>query len=181
MSEPMITGKRPGYEKAIIRMMDRQVQKGLKKYGETLEENVTLCSEQRVEHLQEELIDALQYCEHIKHVMGDTLTANDYQRMAMRTAGEKPENYLDNAILGLCGEVGEVADIIKKHRHQGHDLNKEKLIDELGDVQWYVQLMATALDVSLESVMLHNIGKLKARYPDGFDKARSLNRTGENG
>lgn len=168
--------ERTEYQEKIIALMDRQHAKGLAKYGETLEENKTLSSEQRIEHLQEELIDGLQYCEHIKAVLTDSLTANDYQRMAMRTADENKDTYLDNAIMGLCGEVGECADIVKKHRFQGHELDREHLIDELSDVCWYVALLATALDTPLENVMRYNIAKLMQRYPDGFDKERSINR-----
>ena len=164
------------YRDNIVSLLDRQREKGIKKYGETLEENTTLSTEQRIEHLEEELIDGLEYCEHLKRTFCDSLSANDYQRMAMRTAGDKSENYLDNAIMGLCGEVGECADIVKKHHFQGHDLDREKLKDELSDVCWYVALLATALGLTLEEVMLHNIEKLKKRYPDGFDKSRSINR-----
>lgn len=164
------------YDKHILDLLDQQREKGLAKYGETLEENTTLSREQRVDHLEEELVDALRYCEHLKMTFRDELTANDYQRMAMRTAGDRSEDYLDNAIMGLCGEVGECADIVKKHHFQGHELDHEKLKDELSDVCWYVALLATALGLTLEEVMLHNVEKLKKRYPDGFDKARSINR-----
>lgn len=166
------------YRNNIIALMDRQAQKGMSKYGQTLEENDTLSTEQRIEHLQEELIDAMQYCEHLKRVLCDALTANDYQRMAMRTAGEYESNLakIRNAVYGLNGEAGEVIDLLKKHEFQGHELNKEKLIDECGDCLWYAALLADALDVTLEDVMLRNVEKLKARYPDGFDKSRSINR-----
>lgn len=165
------------YVQNVISLLDRQTAKGLEKYGEALEDNTTLCIAQRIEHLQEELIDGLMYCEHIKAV-NDHLTANDYQRMAMRTAGEYKTDYdmMRNAAYGLNGEAGEVIDIMKKHEFQGHELDREALIDELGDVQWYVALMATALGVTLEDVMEHNVNKLVKRYPDGFDKARSINR-----
>lgn len=164
------------YWQKVCEINERQERKGVEKYGQILEDNVTLSTEQRIEHLEEELIDALKYCEHLKMSVHDSLTANDYQRMAMRTAGDKSENYLDNAIMGLCGEVGECADIVKKHHFQGHELDHEKLKDELSDVCWYVALLATALGLTLEEVMLHNVEKLKKRYPDGFDKARSINR-----
>lgn len=165
------------YQKNIIAIMERQHAKGMQKYGETLEDNTTLCIRQRIEHLQEELIDGLQYCEHIKAVY-DKMTANDYQRMAMRTAGNYECNYdmMRNAAYGLNGEAGEVIDIMKKHEFQGHELDKGKILDELGDVQWYVALMATAIGVTLEDVMQHNVDKLVSRYPDGFDKNRSINR-----
>lgn len=105
----------------------------------------------------------------------DRLYANEYQRLAMRTA--KPEcRVLSNVGLGLAGEAGEVADEIKKHLHHGHPLNKDKLVKELGDVCWYAALAATVLDVTLEEVMQTNIDKLKARYPEGFDPEKSLHR-----
>jgi NTP pyrophosphatase (non-canonical NTP hydrolase) len=166
------------YWENVCELNAKQERKGVEKYGQRLEENVTLSREQRVEHLEEELIDALKYCEHLKMTFRDSLTANDYQRMAMRTAGEYETNLakIRNAVYGLNGEAGEVIDILKKHEFQGHELNKESMIDELGDVLWYAALLADALGVTLEDVMNHNVEKLKARYPDGFDKARSINR-----
>lgn len=166
------------YEENIVSIMNRQKEKGFSKYGETLEENKTLSVEQRIEHLQEELIDGLQYCEHLKVAYKDHMTANDYQRMALRTSGEYHSRFdmLRNAVYGLNGEAGEVIDILKKHEFQGHDLEQKKLLDEAGDVCWYIALLCEALGTTLENVMMQNIEKLKKRYPDGFDKNRSINR-----
>ena len=166
------------YLENIMQIMSRQKEKGLKKYGVSLEENDTLSTEQRIEHLQEELIDGLQYCEHLKAVYKDRLTANDYQRMAMRTAGEYNSDYemLRNAVYGLNGESGEVIDILKKHEFQGHELDHDKIIDEAGDVCWYLALLASALNVPFEEIMLRNVQKLMERYPDGFDKNCSIYR-----
>ena len=168
------------YWRNICGINARQEAKGVAKYGQSLEANTTLSAEQRIEHAQEELIDALKYLEHLKAVTGDKLTANDYQRMAMRTAGEYDTAYdqLRNAAYGLNGEAGEVIDLLKKHEFQGHDLPDEKLIDECGDVLYYCALLADALGFSLEQVMKRNIDKLRKRYPDGFDKNRSINREG---
>ena len=171
----------PGdYWRNICGINARQEKKGVEKYGQRLEENTTLSTVQRIEHTQEELIDALKYLEHLKAVTGDKLTANDYQRMAMRTAGEYDTEYdqLRNAAYGLNGEAGEVIDLLKKHEFQGHDLPDEKLVDECGDVLWYCALLADALGFTLEQVMNRNIDKLRKRYPNGFDKARSINREG---
>lgn len=110
----------------------------------------------------------------------ECITPRWYQAQAMRTAGEfSHEDYLLNAALGLCGESGEVADLIKKYRFQGHELDTAKLIKELGDVQWYIALAASALGVSLSEIMMRNIEKLRERYPDGFDPERSRNREEE--
>ena len=86
------------------------------------------------------------------------------------------EDVLINGVMGLCGESGEAIDIVKKHLHQGHELDKEKLIKELGDIAWYMAETAYALDVDLDEVLEKNIAKLKNRYPEGFDTERSLNR-----
>ena len=86
------------------------------------------------------------------------------------------EQVLLNGVMGLCGESGEVIDIVKKHISQGHALNKEKLIEELGDVAWYLAETAYALGIDLETVLAGNIQKLKERYPEGFSIEKSINR-----
>ena len=103
---------------------------------------------------------------------------NEYQKLAMRTLNpeiEKKELIL-NAAMGLCGESGEVIDLVKKHLFQGHDLDDEKLIKELGDVAWYLAEAATALNVNLSEILEKNIKKLENRFPDGFNSNRSINR-----
>lgn len=105
------------------------------------------------------------------------MTANEYQKLAMRTINvEQSEDRLLNAVFGLMGEVGEVTDMVKKIWWHGHDIEKPKLLDELGDVLWYVVLATDALGETLEEVMNRNIIKLKTRYPDGFDPQRSKSR-----
>ena len=81
-----------------------------------------------------------------------------------------------DGVMGLCGESGEAIDIVKKWLAQGHELDKEKLADELGDIAWYLAETAHALDIPLEAIFRGNIEKLKRRYPDGFDAERSINR-----
>lgn len=76
----------------------------------------------------------------------------------------------------MCGEAGECIDILKKHEFQGHELNEEKLIDELGDVLWYIAQTAVGLNVDLEEIAQHNVEKLKRRYPEGFSADKSINR-----
>lgn len=105
---------------------------------------------------------------------------NEYQNLALRTANsDKSEDLILNGILGLCGETGEVSDHIKKHMFQGHELNKDQLVNELGDVCWYIAIIAKGLDVDLETVMQKNIEKLMKRYPDGFKVKDSINRKGD--
>ena len=59
---------------------------------------------------------------------------------------------------------------------QGHDLDKEHLAKELGDIAWYLAEAATALEIPLEDIFQANIDKLKKRYPEGFETKRSLAR-----
>ena len=107
------------------------------------------------------------------------MTINEYQTLAMRTLNPAlaKKDVLINGVMGLCGESGEAIDIVKKHLAQGHDLDREALVKELGDVAWYLAETAYALDVPLEDVLARNIDKLRARYPDGFDTEKSANRT----
>ena len=106
------------------------------------------------------------------------MTINEYQKLAMTTLNPKlsEKDILIKGVMGLCGESGEAIDIVKKWLAQGHELDKEKLSKELGDICWYLAETPTALDLSLEDIMSANIEKLKKRYPDGFDADRSINR-----
>ena len=106
------------------------------------------------------------------------MTINEYQKLAMTTLNPAldKKDVLINGVMGLCGESGEVIDIVKKHLAQGHELDKDKIIKELGDVAWYMAEIATVLDVELEDVLVQNIEKLKKRYPEGFSAEKSVNR-----
>lgn len=98
---------------------------------------------------------------------------NEYQELAMRTAGI---SNIVTAALGLCEEAGEFAGLIKKHKYQGHPFSQQALEKELGDILWYIALAAFHLNTDLECVALKNIEKLQKRYPNGFEEERSRNR-----
>ena len=106
------------------------------------------------------------------------MNMNDYQLSAMRTANGMDKRYpmILNGVLGLNGESGECADIVKKHLFQGHELDEKHLAEELGDVLWYVAVTAFSIGYDLDEIAQMNVSKLLKRYPDGFDKARSVNR-----
>ena len=103
---------------------------------------------------------------------------SEYQRLAMTTLNPdiSKTDMLVNSMMGLCGESGEAIDLVKKHLFHKHELDREKLIKELGDIAWYLAEAAEALDVPLEEILKANIEKLKKRYPEGFDTARSIHR-----
>ena len=107
------------------------------------------------------------------------MTINEYQAAALRTAQTDKltaNELLLNSALGLCGESGEVADLVKKHHFQGHDLDFDHIAKELGDISWYLAVGAYAIGFDLESIFRMNKEKLEARYPDGFSVDRSLHR-----
>jgi len=105
------------------------------------------------------------------------MTANEYQTEALRTAGtSNPLDLLVNGVMGLNGEAGECIDMVKKHLFQGHELDREHLAKELGDVAWYLAVTAHAIGYELSDVLEMNVCKLRNRYPDGFDYNRSLHR-----
>ena len=104
---------------------------------------------------------------------------DEYQQLAARTLGRDRthEQQLANAALGLTGEAGEVAEMIKKHLFHATPLDQDALAKELGDCLWYIGAFATVLGLSLDDIAQRNIDKLRKRYPDGFDTKRSRNRT----
>ena len=106
------------------------------------------------------------------------MTINEYQKLAMRTSNTTmtTADHILNGALGLTGESGEVADIVKKSFMQGHNLDADHIVKELGDICWYIAETATALGYDMETIMQMNIEKLKKRYPEGFDTERSQHR-----
>ncbi len=84
----------------------------------------------------------------------------DNQRKIKKKFKKKKKIKLLNTCLGLAGETGEVVDIIKKYMHNG-ELNKEHLIEELGDVEYYLQSLRNNLNISRDEVIRKNKEKLK--------------------
>lgn len=96
---------------------------------------------------------------------------DDYQRAAQRTAVYPDANRVVYPALGLASEAGEVAGKIKKVlRDQGGDFEAaplDALRDELGDVLWYVAVLATDLGLSLDEIAACNLDKLGSRASRG--------------
>ena len=105
--------------------------------------------------------------------------ADIYQLDVLKYAPDY-QHYMPNvlyAAIGMCGEAGEVSELIKKYAYHGHTIDTEHLARELGDVLWYVSYMANLFGYSLGEIMEMNQEKLAKRYPDGkFDEERSKNR-----
>lgn len=69
--------------------------------------------------------------------------------------------------IGLSGEVGEVAEILKRYFREGKEPHKEELTRELGDVVAYVVLLGVSFGIDFEDILLTNIRKLEARENNG--------------
>lgn len=110
--------------------------------------------------------------------MVEKISFNEYQKQAFELISEEgKKDLITNGVLGLAGESGECCDIVKKFKYQGHDLDKNHLKDELGDVLWYLAETASGLGISLEEVALYNLDKLHKRYHGNtFHKEDSINR-----
>lgn len=128
------------------------------------------------------------------------MSANEYQRLAQRTecdqnksasrmGGLMDDGWLDtkgmdnllsvrfnHAVIGMMGEVGELASILEKWIYYGQELNKDKIEEEAGDLLWYVAQLLNAAGLSLQTVMERNIIKLRIRYPDKFSELKALRR-----
>lgn len=115
------------------------------------------------------------------------MTLNEYQKKALVTElMSRPSvvNANDPAfiakILGLVGEAGEVAEKIKKIVRDKEGKissdDKQEIKKELGDVLWYVAVMADYLDVELEDVAMTNVDKLMSRKQRGVSRGSGDNR-----
>lgn len=102
---------------------------------------------------------------------------HEFQREIERTVSMEAQNErLVCMALGLAGETGEVVEHIKKMVFQGRELDREKVLNELGDVLWYIGLGLNTLDSSFEDITQRCTEKLRRRYPDGFSEEHNRNR-----
>lgn len=113
------------------------------------------------------------------------MTLDEYQKQALTTAYTDPsyvDTLMDKTIwaMGVAGEAGEVVEKWKKVvAYDNGELTQEKrddLAKELGDVVWYVAVMAHSLGLSFEEVMQRNVEKLKSRKARNIIKGRGDNR-----
>lgn len=106
-------------------------------------------------------MDEIRYREAIERTMNHNLTK---------------EEKLSMLVIGWIAEVGETIDIIKKHLYHGHELDVEKVINEMGDSEWYRNHLMKQLNIDPDIVRINNIMKLKNRYKDSFSEEESINR-----
>lgn len=108
------------------------------------------------------------------------MTFDEYQKLALRTAADKDKkNELFHLLLGLVGEAGEIAEKMKKvvrdHDSDESRIDRDDMAKELGDVLWYVAVLAQYFDVPLNDIAEKNIAKLADRQ-----KRNVLSGSGDN-
>ena len=93
-----------------------------------------------------------------------------FQREARRSLRDDLpyEATCSNMCMGLAGEIGEVIDIMKKHIYQGKELDITDVIEEVGDVLWYIANFCSVNNITMDECMESNIKKLRKRFPNGF-------------
>lgn len=105
------------------------------------------------------------------------MTIDEYYKAAKRTMNPALtwEQTRQHALLGIGGETGEVQDIYKKS-YQGHEVIKERVMEELGDLCWHIMELCYAEHIDPEAMLEYNVDKLVKRFPDGFSVERSVHR-----
>lgn len=127
-------------------------------------------------------VDFNRYTDFVDEVTSD---ASRYTDSFIERIAELQEQNVDiqrllTAAVGITAEGGEFAEIVKKMCFQGkpyNEANRDHMIVELGDVMWYIAQACIALGVSFDDIVIRNVNKLSARYPEGtFQVFRSENR-----
>lgn len=110
---------------------------------------------------------------------------NEYQAAALRTAPAQGQlDGLVHACEGFFTEGGECMTEVKRMHQYGKAMTPEihqHIVEEVGDLLWYVALAAEHLGVSLHSIAQQNIAKLALRFPDKFSGEAALARADKGG
>lgn len=108
--------------------------------------------------------------------MVQQLKSKDYSKIADRLVQSQEAIDILHAILGIFTEGAEMADALKRHIFYGTTLDVVNLKEESGDLLWYIQLLLTALGVTLEEALDVNEAKLRKRYGSQFTEHAAVNR-----
>lgn len=83
---------------------------------------------------------------------------------------------IHHAATGIAGEAGELLDCSKKHWVYGKPLDTENMVEELGDLMFYVTAMLLLIDVPMATILQKNVEKLEKRYPQEYSDAAAIAR-----
>ena len=84
--------------------------------------------------------------------------------------------HLIHMVLGISGEAGELLDAVKKATIYRKPLDRANVIEELGDLEFYMEGLRAALDISREDTLDHNIKKLSIRYGKTYSNQAAIER-----
>jgi NTP pyrophosphatase (non-canonical NTP hydrolase) len=103
------------------------------------------------------------------------INLSEYQRQVREGLWIKPGvDKLSHCALGLTGEAGEVADLVKKSQYPNGTLNELLVLEEAGDTLWYLTNIIDQIGVTLPALALSNIKKLEARHGPNHYNVRLL-------
>jgi NTP pyrophosphatase (non-canonical NTP hydrolase) len=99
---------------------------------------------------------------------------NEYKKKALRTDYADYSDFhtgdvtprLDYSVIGLVTESSKILDLVKKSKKSLHPLEKQRVIEELGDLLWYLNLTLDELGLSFEDIMQANLDKISKKYPE---------------
>jgi NTP pyrophosphatase (non-canonical NTP hydrolase) len=102
--------------------------------------------------------------------------AKNYVESVLRTAPERTEIRLDkdsvdllHGAMGIVTEAGELLDVLKKFIFYNKPVDFVNLLEEVGDLLWYVTFLSARLNINIEECMKMNSAKLKQRFPEKFN------------
>jgi NTP pyrophosphatase (non-canonical NTP hydrolase) len=112
------------------------------------------------------------------------MTPSEYIKKALRTTNDSYSFIatgdvtpaIEHAVMGIVSEAGELMDAVKKTKIYGKELDKVNLMEEAGDIMWYLAVLADELDITFEEIWEKNINKLQKRYPEKFSIDKALDR-----
>lgn len=91
-------------------------------------------------------------------------------------AQKEPKQLLINGVMGVAAEAGEALDVVKKHLFMDRELERDKLVKEIGDVLYYIEIVGAYLGMTTEEIQAVNMEKLQKRYAEGFSVQASIAR-----
>jgi len=94
----------------------------------------------------------------------------------IRSELTRMNTHLMHMALGIAGEAGEVVDVIKKSVIYGKPLDQEKLIEELGDLEFYLQGLRSELGILRGAILQANVDKLRKRYGTAYSDSAAISR-----
>lgn len=98
------------------------------------------------------------------------MTFDEYQQAALRTLNPSLDgrDRLLDASAGLAEEAAEVLGLVRKKTFQSREVERDRLVEELGDVLWCLSVTADSLGIRLSEIAVRNQEKLAKRHPSGF-------------